>query len=315
MQQVIKAPFSRTEERIWSISADVIIVCVVMLIQSFFNFGYSSVLIALVCTAVTVAVEFAASKIAKIPLTLGDLSGVKSGLLLSMLLSPASPLWFAALAGLTCGLIRAAYIKKSAMPVIPAALAAGIISAVLPNIMFAYTAPAGLLSSVAGQSAVVSAKSSARWLMEGSVSPYSTFELFLGIAPGPIGASAIALCMCGFIYLCLKRSVNVYAVAAFVVECAVVAGAFPRGDYSVIESIFYELFSGSLIFCGVFFIGDKFTSPKHRVASMIYGVVAATLCILTRYLGIYEQTAWFVVIVMCLCSPLLEYFIWKVFKA
>ena len=86
MQKAIKAPFIKTDERIWSISADIIIVCIVMLAQSFFNFGYGSLLTTAICTVLTVGIEFIAAKIIKIPSTISDLSGIKSGLLLSMLL-------------------------------------------------------------------------------------------------------------------------------------------------------------------------------------------------------------------------------------
>ena len=201
------------------------------------------------------------------------------------------------------------------MPVIPPAVTACLLTVFFPKMMFGYTSPSGLFSVFAQQSLDTAAKSSAQWLMEGSVSPYSYFEIFLGVDPGPIGASLIALCLCGLVYLSLRKSINTIAVLTFIAECAIMAGAFPRGDYSAFESIASELTSGSLIFCGIFFIGDKYTSPKHAIPSAIYGIVAATLCMLTRYIGMYEQTAWFVVVLMCLISPLLEDVIWKIFKA
>lgn len=314
MLETARSPFIKTREKIWGISSDVLIVCAFMLIQAVANYGVRPLIITALSVVSCVLVEILGNAIFKNHNTLGDLMGIKSGVLLAMILSPAVPFWFPILGGVIAGIVRWPFLNKGASPFIPAAVSASVLTVAFPNIMFSYISPGGIFSPIMLDSTQNAVKSTAGWLMDGRATPFTYLEEFLGIVPGTIGSSLIALCLCGLLYLILRKAVNWVAAVSFILECLLIATAFPRGDYGMTMSALNEIMAGSLVFCGIFFIGDKYTSPKHWGASLIYGLIAGTVCMLLRYAGFYEEVCWFVVVVMGIIAPLLDQFIWKLFK-
>lgn len=311
---IVSAPFIRTENKIRKIQIDILAVCAVLLLQSLFNYGYHPLLVTAICIVSSVAVEYLGALVLKKPKTLYDLTAVKSGAVLAMLLPPTVPLWIALVGGVLVGLVKIPFLGRGASPFIPEAVSFAVLTVVFKKWIFSYVVPTGLFSFFTSNDSFIAAQSAAGKLADGSVSPFSFFELFLGVAPAAIGSSLIALILCGFVYLICRKSVNYYAVGAFLLECILLWAAFPRGTFGPITSIMHELTAGSILFCGVFFVGDKYTSPKTPIASIVYGLLAGTACVLVRNIGIYEQTACFVVVIMALLAPLLDRWIWKLTK-
>ena len=62
-----------------------------------YNFGIRAALIVAVCIATCVISEFVYEKIMKLPVTIGDLSAVVTGLLLALNLPSSIPWWIAAI--------------------------------------------------------------------------------------------------------------------------------------------------------------------------------------------------------------------------
>lgn len=312
---IASAPFIRTENKIRKIQIDILAVCAVLLLQSLFNYGYNPLLVTAVCIASSVAVECLGSLVLKKPITLYDLTAVKSGAVLAMLLPPTVPLWIALIGGVLVGLVKIPFIGRGASPFIPEAISFAVLTVAFKKWIFSYVIPTGLFSFFTSSDSFIAAQSAAGKLADGSISPFSFYELFLGVAPAAIGSSLIALILCGFIYLICRKSVNYYAVGAFLIACVLLWAVFPRGTFDSITSIMHELTAGSILFCGVFFVGDKYTSPKTTVASIIYGLLAGVACVLIRNIGIYEQTACFVIVIMTLLAPFLDRWIWKLTRA
>lgn len=312
---IVSAPFIRTENKIRKIQIDVLAVCAIFLLQALFNYGYHPLLVTVICIASSVAVEYLGALALKKPKTLYDLTAVKSGAVLAMLLPPTVPLWIPLIGGVLVGLIKIPFLGRGASPFIPEAVSFAVLTVAFEKWIFSYIVPTGLFSFFASSDNYLVAQSAAGKLADGSLSPFSFFELFLGVAPGAIGSSLIALILCGFIYLICRKSVNFYSVGAFILVCALLWAVFPRGTFGPITSIMHEITAGSVLFCGVFFVGDKYTSPKTPFASIAYGLLAGILCVITRNIGIFEQTACFVVVAMGLLAPLLDKWIWKLTRA
>lgn len=311
---VISAPFIRTENRIRKIQIDYLAICAVMLLQATFNYGYHALAITAISIAASVFTELLGVLLFKKSNTIYDLTAVKSGAVLAMLLPATVPLWVPAIGGVLVGMIKIPFLSRGASPFIPEAFSISVLSVIFSKYVFSFVTPLGSFDFLAPISSYSAAQSAAGQLMQGSISPYSFAELFLGIAPGTIGSTLIALTMCGLIYLTFRDSINFYSVGAFFAGSVLISALIIRGTVSAGMSILNELTAGSVLFCGIMFFGDKYTSPKNTLASLIYGFVGGVLCIATRDIGLFEETAWFVVVIMGLLAPLLDKWVWKFTK-
>ena len=82
---------------------------------------------------------------------------------------------------------------------------------------------------------------------------------------------------------------------------------FPRvGSGRGLQSIIYELMSGLLCFGAVFMTTDPVTSPKRTSSMAIYGTFAGILTMLFRYLGGYESTLPFALLLSNTLAPAID---------
>ena len=72
---------------------------------------------------------------------------------------------------------------------------------------------------------------------------------------------------------------------------------------SPLESIANEVFAGSLFFVAVYIINDPVTTPKYRIARVIYGLCAGLLTMVFRYYSPLEFSAVFAVLLMNALAP------------
>lgn len=90
-------PHVRDNSSTTAIMRDVIIALVPALIAAIVIFGVQALLVTLVCVVAAVLAEFIWEKAMKLPVTIGDLSAVVTGVLLAYCLPSTIPLWMAAL--------------------------------------------------------------------------------------------------------------------------------------------------------------------------------------------------------------------------
>lgn len=132
-------------------------------------------------------------------------------------------------------------------------------------------------------------------------------DLLLGNYPGPMGATNILVILACMLFLIYCKTIRWQLPVCFLGSCALMAFLFPRvGSGRGLQSIIYELMSGLLCFGAVFMATDPVTSPKRTSSMAIYGTFAGILTMLFRYLGGYESTLPFALLLSNTLAPAID---------
>ena len=99
MLHMSSSPHIRHEGTTQSIMADVLIALLPAYLMGVYAFGYRALLVMLVTVAACVLTELIYQKIMKLPLTVGDLSAIVTGAIITVNMPASIPLWMPALGG------------------------------------------------------------------------------------------------------------------------------------------------------------------------------------------------------------------------
>ncbi|MDR2817750.1 MAG: RnfABCDGE type electron transport complex subunit D [Oscillospiraceae bacterium] len=124
------------------------------------------------------------------------------------------------------------------------------------------------------------------------------FHVLIGNQLGSMGSTQILAIVVCLAYLCYKKAISGRIVWPFLLTCSAIALAFPRAGGCRLESLFYELFSGMLLFSAVFMFTDPVTAPELPISRVLYGVLSGVLVMLFRYFGRFEEGVVFVVLIV-----------------
>ena len=107
----------------------------------------------------------------------------------------------------------------------------------------------------------------------------------------------------GLVYLIARNLAKWYTTFSFLLPIAVLSAINHPYGVSPLESIANEVFAGSLFFVAVYIINDPVTTPKYRIARVIYGLCAGLLTMVFRYSSPLEFSAVFAVLLMNALAP------------
>mgnify|MGYP002582818187 CR=1 FL=1 len=107
----------------------------------------------------------------------------------------------------------------------------------------------------------------------------------------------------GLVYLIARNLAKWYTTLSFLLPIAVLSAINHPYGVSPLESIANEVFAGSLFFVAVYIINDPVTTPKYRIARVIYGLCAGLLTMVFRYYSPLEFSAVFAVLLMNALAP------------
>ena len=118
------------------------------------------------------------------------------------------------------------------------------------------------------------------------VEPYGTLnDFFIGTIPGTLGETSALLCIIGFIYLTLTKTIKWRIPVLYVLTVFIMS-------FIVGGSLWYALFSilsGGLLFGAVFMATDPVTSPVTKHGQIIYGLCLGLLTVTFRHLTPYPE--------------------------
>lgn len=138
-------------------------------------------------------------------------------------------------------------------------------------------------------------------LKNGGVPTTDTLHLLMGNYAGPLGATAIIVVLACGVFLVCKKRLPLAAPIAFLATIAVITFAFPRAPYGAwqvmpwfnwaqrLETMKYELLSGSIVFSAIFLVDEPCTLPKNTISRVIYGALLGFASTMFRYFGTYEM--------------------------
>lgn len=295
---VTSSPHVRSKRTVNKEMLDVIIALVPAGIAAVYFFGYRALILILASVLTCVLTETIFNKATKRKNTIKDLSAVVTGILLAYNVPFTLPVW-----QLVIGAVFAIAVVKMAFGglgqniVNPALAARAFLLASWSDTMSTFVPPerVATLKSVS----TISALSSATPLAEPKT--YSIMDLFLGNIPGSLGeVSALAL-LIGFIYLLVRKVVNIKMPLVYILTATLLGGLFQGFD-----NILQYVLSGGLLLGAFFMLTDYTTSPVTPKGQIVYAVLAGLLTAIIRSYGGYPEGVSYSILLANLVVPIIE---------
>ena len=281
-----------------TLMGDMIIAMLPLLVMACYFYGYRPVSVTLIAVITCKLADLFGNLLSRRQLMFTDLSPIVTGLMIAMLLPASIPFYIPAAASLFAILVVKQPFGGTGNNLFnPAAAGFAFAAACWPNDVFHYPQPLERLEAAAEVS-VRLMEGSAYTLKLGGVPSIEWQELVLGNYAGPMGATHILVMMTCLIYLLVRKTVDWRLPAGFLFSAAFIAFFFARIPTSPINSVCFELFSGSVMFIAVYMVGDPVTAPKTRTGRLIYGLFAGALTMILRYHGGFEQGGMFALLML-----------------
>ncbi len=259
-----------------------------------YNFGLNAAI--LVCTSVATCVltEFLYEKLMKLPLTIGDLSAVVTGLLLGLNLPPAAPFWLAMIGGVFAILVVKMLFGGIGQNFMNPALGARcflVISFTARMTTFTYdgvTTATPLAMLKAGEDV-------------------NTWNMVVGTIPGTIGETSVIAILAGAVFLILFDVIDMRIPFTYLLTFVLFIGLFgPNGwDPWYLTA---QLAGGGLMLGAFFMATDYATSPMTHLGKIIYGVILGILTGIFRVFSSSAEGVSYAIIISNLLVPLIERF-------
>ena len=272
-----------------TVMLDVIIALMPAFIWSIVVFGWKALLLTAVSVASCVFFEWGFQKLARRPVTVGDLSAVVTGILIAFNVPSSAAWWLMPLAAFFAIVIVKQLFGGIGKNVVNPAIAARIFLFISwPNQLTVFNEPF---------TDAVSSATPLQALKVAELPGYDLLDMFLGFIPGCIGEVSALMLLLGGAYLFIRRVITWHIPVSYLATVALFAVLFPKvgGNF---EYLGYSLFSGGLMICALFMATDYTTSPVTYKGRLIFGFGCGALTVLIRYFGAYPEGASFAVMIM-----------------
>lgn len=292
LYNVSASPHVRSKASTAKIMLDVIIALLPAAGFGIYNFGLSAALVILITVATCVCTEFCYEKLMKLPVTIGDLSAVVTGLLLALNLPASAPWWMCVLGGVFAILVVKMLFGGIGQNFMNPALAARCF----------------LMISFAGRMTAwvydgVSAATPMAKLRSGATPELLTY--FIGNYAGTIGETSALCLLIGACYLLIKKVITWKIPVIYVATTVIFIGIFGRFGFDV-KYLLSEVLTGGLLIGAFFMANDYTTSPITAWGQVIYAVLLGVLTGIFRLWGATTEGVSYAIIISNLLVPLIE---------
>ena len=300
--KVTSNPIVRTPRSTDKIMLDVIIALVPALGVGAYMFGMNVAILLVVNVACCVIFEWAYRKLMKKNTSVGDLSAVVTGVLLTCVMPSAAPWWLGIIGSFFAIIVvKQLYggIGKNFLN--PALAARAFLSAAYAAYMTAWAVPSVMRDVVVDATTMSTPLS---YMHTGDALPeyFNFLNMFLGGIPGSIGeVSALAL-LVGAAYLLIRKVITWRIPVTFIGTVAVLTLVFGKEGYSNVDWMLYNVLSGGLILGACFMATDYSTSPVNLNGQLIFGVGCGAITVLIRYFGSYPEGVSYAILIMNCCT-------------
>ena len=296
---VSSAPHIVTDQDTTRLMGTVLIALAPALIASIYIFGFRVLLLAAVSVIACVLFEYIWNAAMKKPQTVGDLSAALTGLLLAMNVPSSFPVWQLILGDcFAIIVVKSLYGGLGKNFVNPA-----ITARIFLFISFASNMSTWPVTKVSGIDAETGATPLAIIGEGGSTADLPTLgQMFLGFRGGACGEVCAVALLIGGLFLIWKKVISPIIPCAFIGTVFVVALVATQ---SFSMAIFHCLAGGVML--GAFFMAtDYVTSPKLPVGQLIFGIGCGLVTMAIRFLGSYPEGVSFSILLMNICTPLIN---------
>ena len=293
-------PQVRTTKDTCRLMLDVIIDLIPAIIVGVLQFGLYPLVLLLTGVCSAVFWEWGYRRLFKKEASIGDLSAVLTGLLLTLTMPPTAPWWLPVI-GTFFGIVvvKQLYggIGKNFLN--PALAGRAFLFSSYATIMASWSVPNALSGTVDG---VSMATPLAGLYGDGLPAYFTAKSMFMGFLPGCIGEISTFAILLGFAYLLWRNVISWRIPLSFVGTVALLTLIFGKTGYSNVEWMLCNIFSGGLMFGAVFMATDYSTSPVTLKGQLVYGAGCGALVVLIRYFGGFPEGVTYAILIMNLCT-------------
>jgi electron transport complex protein RnfD len=309
------SPHIRSGDNVKVTMGDVILTLIPLVVISVFYFGWRALMITLVSVLSSIIFEYLYRRIFGRSRSIGDFTAIITGIIIALNMPVTVPLWMPAIGSFFAVIVvKQLYggIGKNIFN--PAVAAIAFLTVTWPGIMKTFTVPFDPLPLFATPPTPPANEVGvfALDLLKKGNLPFNThLDMILGYTPGNLGTGMIIIILIAALYLLYRRIISWQIPVAFLGTVAIAAAIFPRSPSGRLDSVFYELTSGSLMFAAIFMATDPVTSPVTGVGRIIFGFCCGLFTVVLRYFGIYPEGAYFAILMMNPFVLALDRLAWK----
>ena len=273
------------------IMLDVLIALVPAIAMATFVFGMRALLLTAVCAASCVFFEYAAEKILKRDVTIGDLSAAVTGVILSLNLPANLPFWMACV-----GSFIAIVLVKQLFGGMGQNFANPAITARVALFVGFATAMTNFPLPVAQQTADAITGATPLGLFAKGLEVPSNAQMFFGTIGGSMGETSALALLIGGAYLLFKKVIEPTIPACFIGTVAVMA--LLTGNDPI-----FHVCAGGVMLGSIFMATDYVTSPITTKGKVIFGVGCGLLTMVIRLYASYPEGVSFAILIMNILTP------------
>ena len=255
-------------------------------------FGFNAALLIAVSIATCVATEFLYEKFMHLPITIGDLSAVVTGLLLTLNLPSQAPWWIALIGGVFAILIVKMLFGGIGQNFMNPALAARCFLIIcFTSRMNTFTYDGVTMATPLYQ------------MKNGN--SVNLLDMFIGRIPGTIGeVSSIAL-LIGAILLIALKVIDFRIPLTYLVTFVLFIGIFGENGWNI-NFITGQILGGGLLLGAFFMATDYVTSPITKKGRILFGICLGLLTGMFRTFSSSAEGVSYAIIISNLLVPLIE---------
>ncbi len=310
-------PFLHTADRPTTFAFDLLIASLPVLGARVWFYGWRTLTVAVIAVLSCLLFDALFSLVVgkDLRMLLSDLDFSVTGLLVALTVSPNVPLWVPAVlaafaSAIFKGLLGLRTDAVRSYPLNPA-LAAFALLLLLWNQLDLFGAIPGkhaALFSFAPDPSVFGLGNPILTSLRGGALPsVSPVSVLFGNAEG---AAPTLLILFAFAYLLIRRTVSWQAPCAMLFTCVLFSALVPRTplvtDVILLQSVLFEITSGSLLVCAVFGTADRVTMPYTGTGKLFFGIAAGAATMLLRYFTGIVNCAPLGILIADLLTPLLN---------
>ena len=294
---VSPSPHIWDKKSVSRVMLDVTLALIPAAIASAYFFGVRVLLIMGISVVTAVFTEAIIQLIRKRPVTVGDLSAVVTGLLLSYTLPSTVPLWIPVIGSfMAIALVKQAFGGLGQNFMNPALTARAILFAAWPMHMIMYAIPGIDGMTTATPLAILKA---------GESELPSLLNAFVGNIGGSLGETSALALLLGAAYLLYRKIINWRIPFTFIGTVGLLTWIFGQEGLFTGQGI-YSIFVGGLVLGAFFMATDYVSSPMTPKGKIIMGIGCGILTVVIRLYGGYPEGVTYAILIMNLLVPLID---------
>ena len=284
---VTSSPHIKAEDDTRSLMLDVVLAMVPALAVAVFTFGFRALVMTVATVLACVVFELLYCKAVHKTPTIGDLSAVVTGILISFNVPVAAPIWMPMIGGgFAIIIVKMLFggLGKNFMN--PALGARAFMMGCWPALMTTWVQPHQSIPLFGNVDAAdISTATPLSHLKNGELPGESLLDLFFGQHGGVIGETCALALLAGGAYLLYRKVITINIPASYILTVAVITFLFPMGDVSRFQWMLTQVLSGGLLLGAIFMATDYVTSPVTPKGQIVFGIGCGLLTVFIRYFG------------------------------